>query len=112
MIDYDMMVEDAVSLRPNCTYTLLDTEPEGGRYWAICIVPVEFPTDDYVERAGDGSPVELAVMAAAQRRPDLGGGWTWCTLSPTAKHVFGDMLFKAQPKTHKWSYMLEEETHA
>ena len=94
---------EQVAVRDACNYFLLEEKPEFGRWWAIRLVPVQPPGQ--MERMSNGTFAQQFTFAAAEQRLD--GKWIWCSLSPAAKQVFGDLMFDYRVEPEKWYYVYE-----
>ena len=98
--------EEFTTIRSGKVYQVWGGEPTSGTWWAVQVVPVQFPDTNYFLTTPDGAQVEQACIIACQRRPE-DGKWQWCHLPPTTKRLFGDLLFAANIRG-VWAYIIEE----
>lgn len=100
---------EAFSMRDGEIATILEHQPDNGRWFAVMMSPVPpMPGPMQAHREIDGltvEPVELAAVIACQKRRDT-GEFVWMQLSPLTKEVIGDVLFNSRAEKGRWYYAL------
>ncbi len=98
---------EQISLRPGRSYVVYREEPSFlPNWWAVRLVPVEFPPGEIVPQTPDGAPVEQYCVIAAEKQKTT-GKWLWSHLSPCAKRLFGDLIMNNDLEKDCWWYVAE-----
>ena len=98
--------DEVTAIRGGYSYTIQDTVPTSGVWWAVKLVPTSFPSDDFHPITRDGADVIQACVIACQRRTD-NGLWQWCHLTMAAKRIWGDLIYDNGGTMDIWYYVVE-----